>query len=35
VIDAGTYRLQVGRSSADIAHVVEVEVAEAVELDDR
>ncbi len=35
VIDAATYQLHVGRSSADIAHVVDVEVAESVELGGR
>ena len=32
VIDAATYHLHLGRSSADIAHVVAIEVAETVEL---
>ncbi len=32
VIDEGRYQIQVGRSSADLAHVVEVEVAESVDL---
>ncbi len=35
VIDSGRYQLRLGRSSADIAHVVEVTVAETVTIEDR
>jgi hypothetical protein len=35
VIDAGGYQLRVGRSSAEIAHVVDVEVADTVAIEDR